>query len=290
MAQENMFTCITVNYNSAAATIGLLRSLERQTDGSFDVIVVDNDSSADDRAMLAAYAATSPLALEVIHSGVNRGFSGGNNIGIRKALAQGTQWAFLINPDTTVAPDFISTLRLRLPREPALVGTPVREGARIAYAGAVRWLSSTLSHAYSPRRDGYVIGAAMAIHRDVFARVGALDERYFLYFEDAEYSLRARRAGIPVVFVPSPVVSHAVQGTTSALGAPKLLRYHMRNALLMNATHGPWWVRAALPWWAAVILMKQLLKYPVIPGHRTRALAIVAGIADHYRRHYGRIA
>src|SRR5687767_7721506 len=84
-------TIVTVNYNCASNTIALLRSLEQQEDTRFSVIVVDNDSRAEDRALLGEYAAGSPLALDIIYSDTNRGFSGGNNLAIRKALAQGTE-------------------------------------------------------------------------------------------------------------------------------------------------------------------------------------------------------
>ena len=142
-----MLTLITVNYNNAQGTIGLLRSLQNQTDPEFDIIVVDNDSTPDDRALLGGYAGSSPLNLDVIYSETNRGFAGGNNLAIRKALAQPAEWFVLINNDTTVGPDFIASLRGKLPAEGALVGIPLSDGERTAYAGRISWLRPTLSHA-----------------------------------------------------------------------------------------------------------------------------------------------
>ncbi len=283
-----MLTLVTVNYRSAAATIGLLRSLEHQTDRAFDVIVVDNDSPADDRAALSSYAALSPLNLELIMSDDNRGFSGGNNVAIRKALAQGAEWILCINPDTRVGEDFIASLTRRLPAAHSLVGLPLAEGERTAFGGGVRWLSPTLAHIYEPNgRADNCIGAGMAVHRDVFERAGLLDERFFLYFEDAEFSLRARAAGFPVAFLDGPVIAHAVSATTKSLGSPLLLRYHMRNALLFNRLHGPRWVRAALPFWAAFGMLKQGAKALFMPSRRPHAAAIAAGIMDFYRNRYG---
>lgn len=288
-----MLTLITVNYRSARATIALLRSLESQGGQPFDVIVVDNDSPADDRALLAAYAATSPLTLDVIYSDTNRGFSGGNNIGIRKALAQGATWILCINPDTVAPTDLIAVITAAYPTDAALVGIPLREGDRTAYGGVIRWLAPTLPHAYLPIVEPsrhYTIGAGMLIHRSVFEQAGFLDERYFLYFEDIEFTLRARAAGIPVHFLEHPVIGHTVQGTTGMLGAPKLLRYHIRNALLLNRTHGPLWVQFALPFWAGALIARQLVKLAFMPSRHEQALALIAGIVDHYRGHYGIIA
>src|SRR5258708_5690645 len=114
-------TLITVNYNCAKHTLELLKSLEHQTDKEFDVIIIDNDSAPQDRALLGEYATSSPLKLDIIYSQTNRGYAGGNNIGIRKALAQESEWVVLINPDTTVSPDFIASL----PQEEGIVGLPL---------------------------------------------------------------------------------------------------------------------------------------------------------------------
>src|SRR5688572_28475936 len=122
-----MITLITVNYNCASSTLKLLQSLEQQSDKRFAVIVVDNDSSSEDRELLGSYASTSPLNLDIIYSDTNRGFSGGNNLAIRKALAGESQWLLLINPDTTVEEDFVAKLISQTPQEPAVVGIPLQE-------------------------------------------------------------------------------------------------------------------------------------------------------------------
>src|SRR4051812_34503995 len=187
---EGMLTLITVNFNSAEHTIGLLKSLERQTEKGFDVIVVDNDSTPEDRALLGQYASSSPLRLDIIYSDTNRGFSGGNNLAIRKALAQESQWVLLINPDTTVDVDFIIQVRPRLHEKPCIIGFPLDEGERSAHAGMIQWLRWTLPHRYQKVTDRtglYIIGASMLIHRSIFEKIGFLDERYFLYFEDADF-------------------------------------------------------------------------------------------------------
>lgn len=291
-----MITLITVNYNNAGATMGLLRSLELQSDREFDIIVVENGSSPGDRAELGAYAATSPLNMDLLLSETNRGFSGGNNLAIRKALAQGSTWLMLINNDTTVTPDFIARVRAQLPDEPSIVGIALDEGSRTAYAGIVQWLRSTLSHIYdhsqlsSPSsRLQYAIGAGMAVHRDALARIGLLDERYFLYFEDADFSLRARRAGIPLRFLKEPVIFHGVSASTRHLGSPLLLYYHARNALLFNRLHGPWWIRKSLPAAALYGIVHQLLKMLLMPSRRPESRAIAFGIIDFYARRFGKI-
>jgi GT2 family glycosyltransferase len=258
-----MLTVIIINYHTREHVQKLLQCLEAQTVKDFQTIVIDNDEN-------------------------NRGFAGGCNEGIRQALARGSEWILLLNPDTTVEPDFIA----QLPREEGIVGLPLDEGGKIAYAGIVKWLRPTLPHLYQPcvgASSTYVIGAGMLIHRDVFTEVGPLDERYFLYFEDADFSMRARKANIPIMFLTSPVISHGVSQSTKQLGSPLLLRYHARNALLFNWNHGPWWVRAALPFWSFFAIVKQLTKMLLMPSRRPQSWAIAAGIVDFYAHRFGKI-
>jgi hypothetical protein len=270
-------TLITVNYNNADATIGLLRSLEKQLNSGLDVMVVDNDSAEADRAKLGEYAINSPLRLDIIYSETNRGFSGGNNLAIRKALTQKVEWILLINNDTTVESDFIERLSAQLTNEPCVAGVPLNEGDRVAYGGIVQWLKPTLKHQYGSGDASYAIGAGMLIHRDIFERIGLLDENYFLYFEDADFCMRARQAGIPIRFLREPVIAHRESETTKKLGSSLLLRYHARNALRFNWRNGPWWVRIAVPF--AVL-------YGIII---TKNRSMRAGILDFVFGRFGKI-
>jgi GT2 family glycosyltransferase len=284
-------TIITVNFNSTRETIRLLESLRAQQTQEFDIIVVDNDSEPEEREQLGMYAASYIGALDVIYSSRNLGFSGGNNLGIRKALAQGAEWILLINNDATVSPQFISDVRAQLPNTPSLVGVPIHEGERIAYAGHVAWCAPTLPHVYQITHDPtttYIIGAGLFIHRAVIERIGFLDESYFLYFEDADFSLRARRAGIPIQHLLSPVISHQVSTSTKTLGSPLLLRYHIRNSIRFNRAHAPIHWRLALPFVLIWTALKQIVKLAL--GRSTaQSWALLAGIRDGLLGRSGRI-
>ena len=255
---------------------------------------MDNASTVEDRAVLGEIVSSSTLSVRVLWSDVNDGFAAGSNMGIRLAFQQGADWAVLINNDALAGGDAVASLRQMLAGiQPAIVALPLLERGAIVLAGRIQWLSSTLPHMFKTPRPNdriYAVGGGMAIHRAIFQRIGPLDERYFLYFEDAEYSERARYAGYPIQTADIPALSHEVSATTSRLGSPLLLHYHMRNALLFNQTHGPWWVRATLPFWAGLVMLKQGIKFLALPSRRPAARAIAAGIVDYYSGHYGRIA
>lgn len=291
-----MISLITINFNNAEATLELLKSLELQTDKDFNITVVDNDSVPGDRASLGEYASATPLSVDLLLSNTNRGFSGGNNLAARKLLALGSTWLVFINNDTTVPTDFIEVLRRELRGHTGIVGIPLREGSQISYAGIVQWLKSTLPHIHdvslrdSIREPLYAIGGGVAVCSDALEQVGLWDERYFLYFEDADLSMRAREKGIPVSFIDAPALNHAVSRTTSRLGVPLLLRYHARNSLLFNSLHGPWWVRAILPFSILYGMVFQPLKTLLIPSRKDRSRAILSGILDFYGKRFGQIS
>lgn len=134
----------------------------------------------------------------------------------------------------------------------------------------------------------YAIGGAMAIHRKVFEKIGLLDEKYFLYFEDADYSVRARKAGIPVEFLSNVKVSHSVSASTKKLGSSMLLRYHYRNALYFNLKNGPWHIKLLVWPWSWTVVAKQILKI-ALRKNTEQSKAILAGVTDFYRKNYGKL-
>ncbi len=279
-------TIITINYNSSENTIKLLDSLKNQTDKDFGVIVVDNNS--DDVSKLLNYE-TSETNFIYIKNDHNLGFSGGNNVGIKKALnppaGGGSDWVLLLNNDTWVESLFIQRLRAVLEGREGVVGLSLAEGERTAFGGKVQWLKPTLKHVYirTDLNNGqtYSIGGAMLIYKSVFDKIGFLDENYFLYFEDADFCQRARKAGIPISFLSDIKVGHSVSASTKKLGSPMLLRYHYRNALYFNFKNGPWYIKILVYAWSGLAVLKQFIKI-IINKNREESMAILSGIGDWY--------
>ena len=134
----------------------------------------------------------------------------------------------------------------------------------------------------------YAIGGGVAIHRDVFEKIGFWDEKYFLYFEDADFSLRAQKAGIPVTIAPDVMIYHNSSSSTKKLGSPLLLRYHYRNALYFNLKNGSWYIKMAVWFWSFWIVKRQILK--IICRYKTEeSHAILNGVFDFYHHRMGKI-
>lgn len=170
--------------------------------------------------------------------GSQRGFSGGNNAGIRTMLRTSRPTPthlLLLNNDTEVAPDYFAALdeALRAAPEAALLSGTINEMEhrdRIWYAGGrLLPLRSLALHDREvprdpePRPTAFVTGCALVVSRAAFELLGPLPECYFpAYMEDAEYSWRARAAGLAVLYAPRPLV------------------YHRGGASAGRATESPW--------------------------------------------------
>ena len=282
---------ITVNFNGAKKTSALLKSLSRQNDSDFLTIVIDNASEETDYAELQK----SPVfqGLEIIRNEVNLGFSGGNNVGIKRALENGSDWVLLLNNDTTVEPGFIGSLKAELSKLEGIVGAAIDEDGIVAYCGKVKWLRSRGYHSYDlsealVEEGRYIIGGCMAIQTNVFEKIGFLDQKYFLYFEDQDYSVRARKAGIQLGILPEIKIHHQPSSTTNKLGSPLLLRYHYRNALYFNRKNAPANIKVVNWLWSFWIIKRQILKI-MIGYKKEESRAILNAVFDFYRGKMGKI-
>lgn len=233
-------SCIIVNYNTRDQTVRFLTSLvpEIQT-GQDEIIVVDNGSV--DGSVTAIRDAFTEVT--VIEAGANLGFAKAVNVGA--AAARG-RYLLLLNPDMVALPgsvDAIVDFAEANPQYRVFGGrTLAPDGTldpRSCWAAPTLWSllmwATMLSTAFKGtllfdpesmgpwRRDTVreveiITGCLMLIRRDDFANLEGMDELYFLYGEDAEFSLRARARGLRLVHVPSAEMIHEVGGSTDSSG------------------------------------------------------------------------
>lgn len=254
---------IIVNYNGRRVLNRCLHSLFTQRYGNVEVVVVDNAST--DGSLETARSKFSKA--HFIAGKKNRGFGGGNNLGISFALSQGAEYVFLLNSDAWIEADTLDVLvKTQQKNNDVLLLSPLilkessrtssflcssrRSGAPKAsvhnmYAaeertlqrrnaqneevlpwfcgGKIDWWRMRATHTpcnpNAARQDRlyeteYISGCAMFVHRSFFAKVGLFDERFFLYYEDADLSLRARAANFAPTVTTGASIFHSEESAS----------------------------------------------------------------------------
>jgi GT2 family glycosyltransferase len=238
---------VVLNHREADATIRCVASLRRSRYPDLEVLVVDNDSGPDEVARLR----TAVPAL--VESGGNLGYAGGNNVGIRAALAGGADAVWLINPDVVVTRSALRHMVRLAGGDVGVVGCRVLQGGADipttqSFGGRIDWdrggrsiLLDAGRHAPRwlrgrVRNVDFAHGASMLIRREVFDEIGLLPEEYFMYFEETEFCLRAGRAGWGVVATPwADVVHHSSRA--EGLPSEVYVYYFVRNRIVFGLRH-----------------------------------------------------
>jgi GT2 family glycosyltransferase len=292
---------IVLNWNGLADTLECLESLTRLDYPDCEVVVVDNGSTDGSVPVIRGRFPE----VTILENNENLGYTGGNNVGLRYAMAQGADYALLLNNDTKVAPDFLCRLVEAVEPDP-LLGMA---GPTIYYhalpdviwsaGGAIDWQRGRTrmvglnerdegQFGAKPRTVDFLTGCAMLVRRTVMEQVGLLDERFFAYYEETEWCVRAARAGYKIAHVPLARIWHKI--SPSARADSPLVHYYMtRNRLLFLKSTG-----AGLRAWLHTLIaeyLRTLISWSVRPrwrGKRQQQRAMVRAIGDAWRGRWGR--
>lgn len=240
---------ILVNYNGKEYNEACIESvLANSIDGQMRVIVVDN-ASADDSMQLLRTRYGDEERVAFLELDDNYGFSYANNVGIRKAKDWGADAVLLLNNDTEIEKNMLSELLACAQRHPDSMIVPKiyysGDRKRIWSAGGsvspvvwkVRHIGlNEIDHGQyeEERQTFFATGCCLLLHMQIIGRAGLLDERFFLYYEDTEYSFRLRELGIDIYYCPQAVMYHKVGASTKGADSPLCAYYIARNWLLCN--------------------------------------------------------
>jgi len=254
---------IILNWNQADLTLECLESVSKlDTLGyQLNVVVIDNGSTDDSLKKLSKF--------KTIHNSTNLGFAAGNNVGIKYALAQGTDYIMILNNDTIVHPNLVSNLLNSAKDSKVGAISPMIYFAKgfefhkdrykkndlgkvIWYGGGKMDWKNVYGSARSvdkvdkqslplrgkgqfkkPEDTDFATGTCMFLSAKAIEEVGMFDEKYFMYYEDTDLSMRLKKAGYRVLFDPKGVVWHKV-AQSSGIGSELNDYYTTRNRMFFG--------------------------------------------------------
>jgi len=280
---------IVLNWNGLEDTLQCLRSLQKLTYENVKIHVVDN---ASDNNEAEAIAVEFPN-IGVLRQSENLGFCGGCNAGMKAALAEDADFIMLLNNDAIVSPTLIDdllrgfgTLENAGAISPIITHYPEKE--QIWFSEA-RWHADWKSgivgfclareesydqlKTMAPYSSEFACGCCLLVDAAIVRKVGLFDERYFAFFDEAEWCARMRRAGHESYVIPAAVIHHKVGGSVPNL----VLRYlMMRNVLL--------WMSENLPF------RRRIFAYPVLLRNLSWNLLNLAGLLPPKKRYFSKEA
>lgn len=232
---------ITVNYNQSEVTCALIASLHQITYPNFEIIVIDNASPSDSPKIIKERFPNVIL----VENPINYGFAAGNNYGLMRARGE---YILLINNDIEVPRNFLEPLvdKLRSHPEIGAVSPKIKyfyQPDTIQYAGytPMNYLTMrnfAIGHGekdqgqYDEDRETfYAHGAAMLVPMEVVKKVGLMSYIFFLYYEEADWCERIKKAGYKIYYVHNSYVLHKESVSTGKLSNLKIY-YLNRNRLI----------------------------------------------------------
>ena len=288
---------VVLHWGATAMTVRCLESLrDAAWPGRGTVLVVDNTTRLDEE--VAAHAR--PLEIQILRPPRNLGFAEGCTLGISAALERGADFLLLLNNDAVVAPDFLSPLlkaasqhadaglvspqivHLNRPTEAWYQGGTFSPWTGIPTQGHRR---PAMARDHPPSEVDFATGCAMLIRPAVIHRVGPFDRELFAYCEDLDLSIRVRRAGFRVLFVPASLVYHDVSDEPHR--AALRIYYSTRNLMEVMRKHAPcytWFSFGVnfLARWVGFFVVLALVR-----GQPRYLTALARGMLDFARRRLG---
>lgn len=243
---------IILNWNDWQTTAECVESCRKLTYPDFCILVVDNGSSDDSEARLRERIPD----LEILQAGSNLGFAGGNNVGIHRAMQEQADFVWLLNNDTIVDAECLAKM-LQAAVKDDRIGMV---GSKIYYhhapdtlwfcGGEIDLAGGGQTHHFGKdeqdratfdeqQETGYITGCSILARRQMIEEIGLLEEAYFLYYEDADWCLRARQKGWRLVYQPEARLWHKEGAQVKKVYSDRFIYYFLRNRFFFVRRFAP---------------------------------------------------
>ncbi|MFH1876766.1 MAG: glycosyltransferase family 2 protein [Candidatus Omnitrophota bacterium] len=300
MINQPKIFIVLLNWNGLRYTPACLTSIGAIDYSNYEVIVVDNASTDGSSKVIKKLFPE----IVLIENHTNLGYAGGNNVGIRYALKSGADYIFILNNDTLVNREILSVLVAAALNEKnaGSLGCKIvyyEDSSRLQHAGGII-TDKSIMHAFNRgereqdcgqydtiAQVDYITGAAIFLSRSTIEKVGFFDERFFLYWEDTDFGLRIKNAGLRNIYVPAARVRHKVAASTDNAAHPGIYYYLSRNRLLFAKKHG--FVKKRIPKELIMWIMHDIKKLFTHQYYLriTAIVLIIRGAVDSVRGRFG---
>ena len=246
---------VTVTYNSRNVLEDFFASLSKQIYTSFNLYIVDSGSADETLNYCRTYLPHISGKTVILENSKNIGFAAGTNQGIKHAMQDGCDYILALNNDTVFGPDLLQLLADGLDRYKCDMTTPMMyyyepkdriwaAGGRLqkwfAYRNIHRGFNETDRGQYSmPCQVTFAPLCCVLIRKEVFDKVGLLDEAYFTYTEDVDFMLQCLRRNIHLWYLPYAKLWHKVSSCTGGSESNFTIRYCIRNRVYFMRKHLP---------------------------------------------------
>lgn len=284
---------LLVNYNNHQDTIECLESIKASTYRNIHIILVDNCSTNDSMQHLANYKETEWPAenLTIIPTKYNKGFAGGNNVGLDYFLEKAdSDFILLLNNDTTVTPNFLSPIIEEATSNPLAF---ITTGSISYYSNKKRYwynggkynkIFSYVTHSkkFSPivrENVSFASGCFMLLTRTCIQNIGKLNEDFFMYYEDLDYCHRVRLSGKKIIIRRDSLIFHKV-GASNGSALNEFSAYWMaRNRVKFIVDNLSFSLKIIA---LSSILLSRLVIFPyrLLTGNHNIIRAQLKGYAD----------
>ena len=293
---------IILNWNGWKDTIECVDSCLQLRYPAFRILVVDNASSDGSETILRAQFPH----IELMQTGANLGYAGGNNVGISHALANGADYLWLLNNDTKVDPGALDEM-VRVAIDDAtvaMVGPKILLHSRPQYLNCVGSTINLLTG--QPRLIGLgekddgrfdgnkemdsLSGCSLLVSKEIVEKVGLMDERFFLYYEETDWILRAKRAGYRMMYVSQAKIWHKVSASIGGHQSPLMLYYMTRNnPLLMRRNAGDAAFACYLLIYLCLVIPKKMINVLIFNKVKRyqKMTALLKGVCDYFCGRFG---
>lgn len=235
---------IILNWNGKNDTVECLNSLKKIDYPNYEITIVDNGSTDGSQKEIRRKFPH----VRLIENSENLGFAEGNNIGIKHALEESTDYILLLNNDTVVDKRFLNELIDVAQKDEriGIVGPKIyfhEEPNKIWFAGGmidlkkgsvdhIGWGESDQGQYDEKKEVDYITACCSLVKRGMIEKGGMFDPKFFIYYEDTDLNLRVKKTGYKIVYVPSSKIWHKVSASMGGDTSPEKLYLKTRNLIL----------------------------------------------------------